>query len=360
MAIAEHYNQYEFTDGLYRRVGQSKRVVRHVVDGDSNDTVLTLAADTSPASAAITGSSGLIQTDNFASAKIWLAGANETASDGAAVNYRILLYRRFDQLAAATTEVYEYEIVASGVATVGTALLPVALGSGTATTGDMWCDTITNTVAHSGVMVNSPADNTKGSIEIDLHNACAIEIQGYVAANTTWDAFIQFGEPSVPFDLTGATGLWPRYTESSITMAAGTTGAISTTVAGHKALLVTGLVRGWIVVECTTSLTSGGSATFSVGTDDDDDSICGQGTDIPFDPVNANLLVPTDGADTPVASYVLSPGDVDCLVEFRSNGIDIEYYVNVATLTGGALKFHCWWLPLEPGAFVAAGAGATT
>lgn len=356
------YEEYKVAAAPYSRMGYSTEPVRHIVDGDTKeDAFPTFAASTAPSWATSTGRSGIIPTHGASSAKLFFAGKESSASENKTFNYRVLLYRKFDVLTTATTPAYVPEVVAAGVATVGSTLLPSVLGSATADVGDMWVDTLAPiTPFHSGVFVNSPADNTVASIEVDLHNACAIEVQGYIGTVTSWDAFLQFGEPSVPFDLAGASGLWPRYVESEITMVAEGTGAVSTSTAGHKALLVTGLVRGWIVVECTSTLESEGEATFSVGTDDDDDGICGRGTDIPFDPVNANTLVPVDGLDIPKASYMMVSGDLDCLIEFRSNGIDIEYYVNVVALAGGALKFHCWYQPLEPGAFILPGAGGTT
>ncbi len=150
-------------------------------------------------------------------------------------------------------------------------------------------------------------------------------------------------------------GAQKQYVVATISMSASTTGDEGE----HYALTVTGLVEMWIVVEATSTLTDNtNGATIVVGTLTTGDIICGQGSTIDTDECTTGMLLPSDGADIPAADYLVQAGDEDCMAHVISNEVDVTYTIAGEDVTGGGLKFHCAWRPLEANATVAAAGGA--
>lgn len=122
------------------------------------------------------------------------------------------------------------------------------------------------------------------------------------------------------------------------------------TVAKHEVFTVSGLVRMQVVPEIVTDLTSGGAATIQLGDDGN----------------TARLIAATLLTNLTAGKLLLNTTPV-ALFNFTScfdqivNGNDFGYEILVAALTGGSIKFHCYWEPLDqnsPGSVVA-GTGST-
>jgi len=332
--------------GFFTRIGASKNRWRKIGSAITKSTALSaLASGALPAASVTAGNTAVIPTDNCPAARIMFGGA---ATDNQTITtFQVVLWYPL-ALVAADAFAYVPIIAAEGDARFS-ALTYAVDDIGDAT--NLWCDYINETKHRPAVYVVSPADDScPAYIELDVRGAAGISVRVRRGTATSVDVWLQLGEFISPFS---HSGLGEYYTEASVTMAALTTG----TVAAHKALLVTGLVRYEIVTECVSNL-AGATATYICGTADDADSISGQGTAITATDIDANDLVPVDGADTPVASYIDSPGDVDCVARGVSNGRDIIYTIAGGALTDGTLRWHCRWWPLEPGANIAPGDGS--
>ena len=329
------------------RIGASKNRWRKIGSGLTNNGALTAPA-TGPLVAANTERTGVWSTDNCPCARLFFAGAG--ADNATVTTLKVVLWYPLALQPGADALAYTFLIVANADATLSALTYAV---NDIGTTTYRWVDYINETMHRPSVYVVSPADDScPGYIELDVRGAAGIEVFSRRNSATAVDVWLQLGEFISPFV---HSGLGEFYTESSITMAAGTTGA----VVAHNALVVTGLVRYEIVTEVVATLTdAAGLGRIIVGTADDTDSIHGQGTTIITDSCLTNTLLPVDGADlTLYASYIDSPGDVDCVARGTSNGRNVIYTISGEALTGGTLKFHCRWWPREPGANVAPGVG---
>ena len=124
------------------------------------------------------------------------------------------------------------------------------------------------------------------------------------------------------------------------------TSATWNTIATHEILTITGLVRIRIIVECTGSVT-GATGTLQLGNEGATTSLIGNtlATDLAINELWFNTA-PT----TSIGAAAL----FDRIV----NEVDIGYEILTAALTGGNLRFHCWWRPLEAGALVVSGTGS--
>jgi hypothetical protein len=133
------------------------------------------------------------------------------------------------------------------------------------------------------------------------------------------------------------------------------------TVASHEIATVTGCVRMRVVAECNQTVTAAGeTATLALGTEkatggiiaaaivaagsDDGNSL--QATDVWFD------TTPAPADSNGVVAY--TSGMIDKVVV---GGLDVGYTVGAAALTGGCIRWHIWWEPLDATGNVAAGAG---
>lgn len=143
-----------------------------------------------------------------------------------------------------------------------------------------------------------------------------------------------------------AQDVW-TYTSASVTMAAGTTGAVNE----HEMLAVTGLCRVRGLIVCTDTLTSAGSPIISfgdAGVDAVDNIIGGTlATEIAVGEIWHNASPSIDAVPYANAMW-----------DYVSNGADLGYEITTATVTGGALTFHFWWQALSSGALCAIGTGA--
>ena len=338
--------------GFFTRIGASKNRWRKIGSAITKSTALSaLASGALPAASVTAGNTAVIPTDNCPAARIMFGGA---ATDNQTITtFQVVLWYPL-ALVAADAFAYVPIIAAEGDARFS-ALTYAVDDIGDAT--NLWCDYINETKHRPAVYVVSPADDScPAYIELDVRGAAGISVRVRRGTATSVDVWLQLGEFISPFS---HSGLGEYYTEASVTMAALTTG----TVAAHKALLVTGLVRYEIVTEVVATLTDAANAgTIIVGTADDTDSINGQGTPLDTDRCVTNGLLPVDGADIASAdspaSYIDSPGDVDCVARGVSNGRDIIYTIAGEALTDGTLRWHCRWWPLEPGANIAPGDGS--
>lgn len=135
--------------------------------------------------------------------------------------------------------------------------------------------------------------------------------------------------------------LYGRYVTrtDTITFAAGTTGAI----AQHTLFTVTGQVQAVIVAYCLVDLTSGAAATISVGTAN---VVAGMQPVTGFDALDAGMM--WIGNNTPS----------ECEAESGNRGTfvaaDITYDVLAATVTGGEVRWTCFWTPMSADATVEA------
>lgn len=132
----------------------------------------------------------------------------------------------------------------------------------------------------------------------------------------------------------------PNYLAVPITFAAATTGSVAT----HEIFTVTGMVRMIIIPECTVNVAGTGTIELGVAGDTDLFLATTTGTDI-----DAGKL----WLDTSPAELAWSYSSA--LDKIVPNGLDVGYEIKTNTLTGGAITFHCWWIPLNAaGAVVAA------
>jgi len=125
--------------------------------------------------------------------------------------------------------------------------------------------------------------------------------------------------------------------KQTITFAAGTTGA----VAAKEVFQVTGLVLCTVFGICTTTLT--GSGTIAVGTVNDTDLIIAASTGASID---AGDLWIDDAAIGDAEEYA------NALPWILTNGQDLAYEVESATLTAGVIDFYCLWYAISKGAEV--------
>lgn len=129
------------------------------------------------------------------------------------------------------------------------------------------------------------------------------------------------------------------------------------TAASHEVFTVTGTVRMWLWVLCTDTLTDAADA-----------------ADIQFGLAGATNAFIAATAAAGKGGSGLAAGEVWCdatpadtygntssliLDKIVSGGLDVGYEITGAALTGGALEFHCVWVPLDGTGNVEAGAGGT-
>lgn len=123
------------------------------------------------------------------------------------------------------------------------------------------------------------------------------------------------------------------------------------TIGTHEVFNVTGGVRVKIVPECVSNLTSGGLATIGFGV---------EGNTIAFIADTDFALIDSGEVwDTAVDGTITQYGDTGAMELNKKifNGLDIGYEIKAANLTGGSIKFHCWWVPETSTGSVMAGSG---
>jgi len=142
-----------------------------------------------------------------------------------------------------------------------------------------------------------------------------------------------------------------------IAVTADMTSATWNTAASHEVFTVTGTVRMWLWVLCTDTLTDAADA-----------------ADIQFGVAGATNAFIASTAAAGNGGAGIAAGEVWCdatpadtygnassliLDKIVSGGLDVGYEITGAALTGGALEFHCVWVPLDGTGNVEAGAGGT-
>ena len=109
------------------------------------------------------------------------------------VNYQVIGWKWLESGngTAAVADAWMPEVLASGVATLGTDVYAATnIGAGT----ELIADTITDTIFMPGTSIYSPADNTRAIIEVPTHGAMVITIDVDRGDNDTTDVFLQLGE----------------------------------------------------------------------------------------------------------------------------------------------------------------------
>ena len=129
--------------------------------------------------------------------------------------------------------------------------------------------------------------------------------------------------------------------KKSVTFAAATTGSI----AQHDLFIATGSVLITVFGLVNTDLTSGGAATFSIGTSGNVAGILGV--------VTATTLNDGDVYVDTTDRVQLGPLSTTSLV-IINGGQDITYDILTATITDGQIDFYCLWRPLDSGSAVIA------
>jgi hypothetical protein len=127
------------------------------------------------------------------------------------------------------------------------------------------------------------------------------------------------------------------------------------TQATHEIFTVTGAVRMRILAECVGTLTDAAdTATISLGPE-----ATGTAWIAATDAAGKNGQTLTAGQlwydtspDALAATY--STAVLDYVIP---NGLDVGYAIAGAALTGGSIRFHCWWEQLNANGAVVAGAG---
>ena len=144
------------------------------------------------------------------------------------------------------------------------------------------------------------------------------------------------------------------YEGQSVVVNADFTSATWNTVATHEVFTVTGLVRLKIIAECTGSLT-GATATIQLGYEGATTVYitATTGTDL----VTNELWFDATPTEFEGKASDSAGGGTLAMFDRVVNEVDIGYEILTAALTGGNLRFHCWWRPLEVGATVVSGAG---
>lgn len=179
--------------GIWRRQGQSKNAFRLIIDGDTSAATVLLAEpvpvvqSSLPLSAA-TGTSGYVPTDNFTCARLVFGGSG---SAGNTLHYQVVLWYPGPVISGADELTYVPFVVAKGTAEFGTTTYTT---NDMGATGNLFADTVVDDRGHGGVVVNSPGDNSKAWIDVDLHNASGIEVEVHIDTATSIDVMLQFGE----------------------------------------------------------------------------------------------------------------------------------------------------------------------
>lgn len=141
-----------------------------------------------------------------------------------------------------------------------------------------------------------------------------------------------------------------------LSVTANMTAAAWNTVATHEVFTVTGLVRMFIWIECTATLT---------------DAADGASIQFGHEAATNAFIASTAGATagaaliaTGVLWYDATPdllpsAPATSIFDKVINNYDVGYEITGAALTGGSLVFHCVWEALNSTGSVSAGAGGT-
>lgn len=139
--------------------------------------------------------------------------------------------------------------------------------------------------------------------------------------------------------------------EQYLSVTADMSSATWNTVGVHEVFAITGGVRMKIVPECISSLTGGAGATICLGVESTTDAFIAD-TDV-------TLIDTGEVWDTAVDGTITKYGDASAMMLEKKvfDGLDVGYEVKVDALTGGVIKFHCWWIPENATGSVVAGTG---
>ena len=231
-------------------------------------------------------------------------------------------------------------ILRNSIVTLGTAQAAISV-SGTATG-------IVGYNGMTGTDINSLLSNSTG--------AANVENYGYDSDSSSQvGVLVPLVGSSLPSStsildqIIGAEMLYNRVNYIAVT--ADFTSATWNTVASHEILTVTGAARIRILPICTSSITSGGAITLTLGTETTANAMIAS-TDATT--IDANMA----WLSTTPSHYYAKTAVIDAII---AAGQDIGYTVGTTAATGGTIVFHCWWEPLDnnsPTAVVAGAGGA--
>lgn len=133
-----------------------------------------------------------------------------------------------------------------------------------------------------------------------------------------------------------------------------TTGVWST-AASHEIATVTGMVRMLIIPECTASVSSvSDTGTIALGDETTGNSLIAAST------LGAGVMVTGElWVDATLTRTILTQTQLNAITFVVANGKDIGYTIATNAASGGSMKFHIWWVPLDATGAVVAGAGGT-
>lgn len=239
----------------------------------------------------------------------------------------------------------------------------------------IWNDT--GNIATNLRIENCVLRTLTGTAAIKLESACTGEIRNVTMAGTTLTSILDQGAcavfgcegydetltdaQAVPLPANGTALAAGRsiYDEllgaslnasrlNSFVVTADFTSATWNTVAAHDIAVVTGACRVRIIPRCTDSLTSGGAPTMQLG-------ITGETNHMILSTDPLSILTDLFWLSITPVQAVMYLGIIDEIV----CNTTIGYEIFLDALTGGAIEFNVWWEPLEAGASVAAGSGAS-
>jgi len=301
------------------------------------------------------------------SVMLYLGGYHDTTPADNDYAYQVVLWRQApDPTGEATaTQLATPQLMAKGVATLGTLVMQDASGD----TDYLYADTITNTLAaRPDVLVFSPADNTMGWIYIEFDDAVGIELEndldgGSGTAVSSVYAFARFSEETHPFFLNsllsnklgGFSGDGGAASDDSVKAALDlvssytlydgwrlVTKAVSRPTTNSGLFTVTGLAEVRVAGVATESVVGdGGNA--SVGTATSPELLIENTVNTNID--NADVWIdatPDKGVNTSVWNTALVLHDTILLTVGDSWG------------TTGAVTFVCLWKPRSSTATVVA------
>lgn len=126
------------------------------------------------------------------------------------------------------------------------------------------------------------------------------------------------------------------------------TSATWNTVAAHETHTITGAVRMLILPQCTATITSGGTPAVTFGDETTTNSLI----------ATADLTALAVGEWWLDATLTRTLARSSLFLDFViGNGKDVGFTIATAALTGGSLRFHTWWIPLDATGLVVPGAG---
>jgi len=210
-------------------------------------------------------------------------------------------------------------------------------------------------LSKAATAVTTSYDNTTDSLEMLSDKAGGFSGDGGAAQDDSAKASLDLAHTDIDV-LLAAMG--PSYSHANYLLV--DTGTFDTsgtwsTAATHELLTVTGCVRMTIIPECSTNVTSvSNTGTIQLGDETTTDSIIAAST------LGASAMVAGElWVDATLTRTILTQTQVNAITFYVCNGKDIGYEVATNALSGGVIKWHVFWTPVDSTGAVVAGAGGT-